>query len=269
MALMHVDYFSEVLGMCTQMDVILPQPSSGLIGMDTSVTEGKWKVMYLLHGLSDDHTIWQRRTSIERYVSDKNIAVIMPETQRGWYTDMHYGFEWFRFFTQELPAICRSFFPNISDKREDTCVCGLSMGGYGALKMGMTCPEQYGWAASLSGAVDVAELCEKAELESAAEFEDVFGPASEVRGSSNDLFALAGKLKQKGTLPRLFLCCGLQDGLYWQNVRLRNLLKSLDIPVTYEEENGSHTWSYWDAKIQSVLSWLYRSGEEKDNGAHS
>ena len=269
MALLHVDFFSEVLGMCTQMDVILPQQSRGLIGMETGEGGGKWKVMYLLHGLSDDHTIWQRRTSIERYVADKNMAVIMPETQRGWYTDMRYGFEWFKYFTQELPAICRSFFPNISDKREDTCACGLSMGGYGALKMALTYPEQYGWAASLSGAVDVAELCEKAEGEHKAYMEDVFGPAAEVRGSANDLFYLAGRLRQKSVIPKLFLCCGLQDGLYWQNVRLRNLLKSQDIPLTYEEENGSHTWSYWDDKIQSVLRWLNKDGEGTGNGADS
>ena len=269
MALLHVDYFSEVLGMCTQMDVILPQASRGLIGMNTAKTGGKWKVMYLLHGLSDDHTIWQRRTSIERYASDKNIAVIMPETQRGWYTDMRYGFAWFTFFTQELPAVCRSFFPNISDRREDTVVCGLSMGGYGALKMAMTCPKQYGWAASLSGAVDVAELCEKAELGTREYFEDVFGPVAEVRGSVNDLFHLAGRLDPGGVLPNIYLCCGLQDSLYWQNVRLRNLLKSRDIPVTYEEEDGTHEWGYWDKKIQSVLNWIYAGGKESDNGTDS
>ncbi len=269
MALLHVDFFSKVLGMCTQMDVILPQPSRGLIGMNTDIQKGKWKVMYLLHGLSDDHTIWQRRTGIERYVSDKNIAVIMPETQRGWYTDMKYGFEWFRFFTQELPAVCRSFFPAISDRREDTCVCGLSMGGYGALKMGMTYPEQYGWAASLSGAVDIAEICENASIGSKDELENVFGPVGEVRGSGNDLFHLAGKLDQKPVFPNIFLCCGLQDALYWQNVRLRNLLKSREIPLTYEEENGIHGWDYWDTKIQSVLKWLYKDGEDTDNGTDS
>ena len=259
---MHVDFFSEALGMCTQMDVILPQNSGGLIGMDTGKAQGKWKVLYLLHGLSDDHTIWQRRTSIERYAANKNLAVIMPETQRGWYTDMKYGFKWYTFFSEELPAICRSFFPNLSDKREDTAVCGLSMGGYGALKLAMRNPGQYGWAASLSGAVDVAEMCEKASGPMAHELEDVFGEADKVRNSENDLFSLAAKLKDAPEIPALYMCCGLQDGLYWQNVRLRNLLKSLDIPLTYEEEDGVHSWDYWDMKIQSVLNWL-TAGKER------
>ena len=68
MALLHVDFFSDVLGMCTSADVILPQQTSGQIGMEGKGAEGKLKTMYLLHGMSDDQTIWQRRTSIERYV---------------------------------------------------------------------------------------------------------------------------------------------------------------------------------------------------------
>lgn len=255
MALLHVDFFSEVLGMCTQMDVILPEEAQGQIGMQSGVGEGKWKVMYLLHGLSDDHTIWQRRTSIERYVAGKPMAVIMPTTQRGWYTDMNCGFKWFTFFTEELPKVCRSFFPNISSRREDTYVCGLSMGGYGAFKLALRRPDLYGSAASLSGALDVAEFCEDCVKKGWVGFADVFGPIEGVRGSDNDLFTLAAKLPENGR-PRLFMCCGLQDGLYWQNVRFRNLLRSLDIPVRYEEEDGTHCWEYWDMKIQSVIKWL-------------
>ena len=67
MALLHVDFFSDVLGMCVNMDVILPQQTNGQIGMESTAKKGKVKTLYLLHGMSDDHTIWLRRTSIERY----------------------------------------------------------------------------------------------------------------------------------------------------------------------------------------------------------
>ena len=85
MALLHVDFFSDALGMCTAMDVILPEKTRGQIGMEGQAGEGRWKTLYLLHGMSDDHTIWQRRTSIERYVADKALAVVMPTTHLGWY----------------------------------------------------------------------------------------------------------------------------------------------------------------------------------------
>ena len=151
MALLHVDFFSDVLGMCSQMDVILPEQTRGQIGMEGKRSDGKYPTLYLLHGMSDDHTIWQRRTSIERYAADYGIAVVMPTTQLGWYTDMHIGYKWWTFLSQELPAICRTFFPNMSSRREDTFAAGLSMGGYGALKCGLLAPETFGAVASLSG----------------------------------------------------------------------------------------------------------------------
>ena len=47
--------------------------------------------LILLHGLSGACDTWNRRTSIERYAQKHNLAVIMPEVQRSWYTDMVYG----------------------------------------------------------------------------------------------------------------------------------------------------------------------------------
>ena len=73
MALMHVDFFSDVLGMCTQMDVIYPENTRGQIGMEGVRGDAAIKTLYLLHGMSDDHTIWQRRTSIERYAAEKGL----------------------------------------------------------------------------------------------------------------------------------------------------------------------------------------------------
>lgn len=264
MAFMQIDFFSEVLGMCTHMNVILPEDNKGAIGIEGTAQKDGWKVLYLLHGLSDDYTIWQRQTSIERYVSGKPIVVVMAETQRGWYTDMKYGFKWFTYFTEELPAIVKSFFPRVSTKREDTFVAGLSMGGYGAMKLALRLPSQYAAAASLSGALDVAELfCDKPGLSGDSEAENVFGDVKAIRGSENDLFTLARKVAEEAERPRLYMWCGTEDFLYWQNVRMRNLLKGLDYDLTYEESSGDHQWKYWDEKIQTVLKWLMPEGEGK------
>ena len=144
MAFLQVNFFSSVLGMCTAMNVILPQTTStrGLIGVDTADADVTYPVLYLLHGMSDDHTIWSRRTSIERYADERGIAVVMPTTELGWYTNMKHGRQWRSFIGEELPAICHDFFPRISQKREDTYIAGLSMGGYGAYALAMTYPEQ-------------------------------------------------------------------------------------------------------------------------------
>ena len=57
MAFIQCDFFSEVLGLSCSMNVILPQQTRGQIGMEGRVAAGKHPTLYLLHGLSDDHTI--------------------------------------------------------------------------------------------------------------------------------------------------------------------------------------------------------------------
>ena len=71
MAFLKLDFFSEVLGMQTEINVVIPQRSSaGEIGVSSNGSSKKYKCLYLLHGLSDDHTIWMRRTSVERYAQE-------------------------------------------------------------------------------------------------------------------------------------------------------------------------------------------------------
>lgn len=77
MALITLKFYSEALGMQTEVYVAMPQKSSnGEIGIENNAGDGKYKCLYLLHGLSDDHTIWLRRTSIERYAADYGICVV-------------------------------------------------------------------------------------------------------------------------------------------------------------------------------------------------
>ena len=75
-------------------------------------------VLYLLHGMGGNHSVWARRTSIERYVADLGIAVIMPSTYLAWYTDTQYDMNYWTFISEELPKICHQLFPQLSTKRE-------------------------------------------------------------------------------------------------------------------------------------------------------
>lgn len=254
MALLHVNYFSDVLGLSTSMDVILPQPAKGQIGMDSVAVSGKLPVLYLLHGLSDDHTIWQRRTSIERYVASLPLAVVMPTVHRGWYTDAKQGYDYWTHVSEEIPAIVKSFFP-ISSAREDTFAAGLSMGGYGALKLGLRKPEQFAAVASLSGAVDMAGHGQQ-PVPFDEEFTRVFGTPEEMRGGPDDLVAVFEQGMAQGvSFPKVMLCCGTEDFLYQQNVEMRARMQG-KIDLTYLEEPGTHEWGFWDRNIQRVLDWL-------------
>ena len=245
MALIQCDFFSESLGFSTTMNVILPQPA-----------RERYRVLYLLHGMSDDHTIWCRRTSIERYVDPLGLAVVMPAVHRGYYTDMAAGYRYWTFISEELPALARSFFP-LSHKREDTFVAGLSMGGYGAFKLALRKPTRFAAAASLSGALDIATPSDLASDEWRPEMERIFGPLDQLAGSPNDLLHVARQFgRTKGPKPKLYQWCGTEDFLYGQNVSFRDHARTLGLDLTYEEGSGEHVWSYWDTQIQRVLEWL-------------
>ncbi|MBP3372836.1 MAG: esterase family protein [Clostridia bacterium] len=278
MALLHVNFYSKTLRMASSIDVILPEPAQG-IGVDGSAWDGVELLpcLYLLHGTTDDHTIWQRRTSIERYCAGRKLAVVMPNGHLSAYCNQKYGHNYLDFITKELPDFCSKMF-RISTKREDTFIAGLSMGGYGALKAGLNYPEKYAMAAGLSSGVD--RLChlpeEWQDFKSPAEFEHLreenyplfdqlshfmmnFGsPAEYLASEQNNLFLLIRKQVERGVeLPKLYLSCGTEDPLAWEpNVRFRALLDELKVPYFWEEAPGVHEWRLWDLFIQTVLDQL-------------
>jgi S-formylglutathione hydrolase FrmB len=257
MALLQTHFFSTTLGLSCSMDVILPEADQG-IGI-TAATPTDMKplpVLYLLHGMSDDHTIWQRRTSIERYAAARRLAIVMPAVHRSFYTDQKYGYPYWTFISEELPLVVRQFF-HISDRREDTFVAGLSMGGYGALKLGLRRPDLFAAAASLSGALDLTRLVESADAKLTAEAQMIFGSIDEFTGSDNDLLALARKTAAGTVKPKIFLACGSSDFLWQDNLNFRPYLEQLGYDVTWRQKQGAgHEWAYWDEMIQHVLDWL-------------
>lgn len=256
MALLECNFFSETLGLSTRMQVILPQSTTRQIGMESRVTRPRHPVLYLLHGLSDDDSIWLRRTSIERYVARLGLAVVMPAVHRSWYANMENGGAYWDFLSEELPAVVRSFFP-VSEAREDTFVAGLSMGGYGAFKLGLSCPDRFAAAASLSGALDLAGRASAPGFEWRHEFTSIFGSVEALVDSPNDLFRLARDLAASSVpRPALYQICGTEDFLYPDNLRFRDHLRACGIDCRYEERPGGHDWSFWDQEIQNVLAWL-------------
>lgn len=253
MAFIECHFFSDCLGVSTSMNVILPQAASNQIGMRGRVRDARHPTLYLLHGLSDDHSTWMRRTSIERYATELGLAVVMPAVNRSFYADMPSGQRYWQFVSEELPALARSFFP-LSDRREDNFVAGLSMGGYGAMKLGLSFPDRFAAVASLSGALDLGLVVENHPTD---EFRQLFGQPATFKGTGVDLFHLAERLATSKELPpKLFQCCGREDFLYEDNLRFRDHCRHLGLELTYEEEAGAHEWAYWDAKIQRVLAWL-------------
>jgi putative tributyrin esterase len=253
-AVLRCDFFSDTLSLSTSMTVILPQSTTTQIGLTGSSPQGEPPVLYLLHGLSDDHTTWLRRTSIERYVAPLGLAVVMPEVHRSYYTDEAYGGRFWSFLTEELPTVVHSFF-RVSARREDTFVAGLSMGGYGAVKWALRQPHRFAAAASLSGALDVASPATgRFRPEDPRMFQRIFGDAP-VAGTAEDLMTLVAGV-DPGAAPALRLWCGTEDSLLAANTRFSDAGTAAGLAVDLTVGPGGHDWAYWDARIQDVLAWL-------------
>ena len=258
MALLRCDFFSEALGLSTSMTVILPQETSHQIGM-TGSTRDLPPVLYLLHGLTDDDTIWTRRTSIERYVAPLGLAVVMPQVHHSFYTDEAQGLRFWTFLSEELPTLVHRFF-RLSPERKDTFVAGLSMGGYGAMKWALRQPWRFAAAASLSGALGLRHPSTGADPDFARLMQRVFGDGP-TEGTENDVIHLL-RSAAVADLPALYLGCGTDDFLYPANEWFVEEAASAGVPLTVRLGPGDHDWAYWDAQIQDVLAWLPLSGTD-------
>jgi S-formylglutathione hydrolase FrmB len=244
MALFHAHFGSSTLNLACSADVILPDrrtdPARPLA------------CLWLLHGLSDDHTIWQRRTSIERYAAAYRLAVVMPAVDRSFYADMEHGNRYWTFLSEELPELMRQYFP-LSARRQDNFAAGLSMGGYGAFKLALNQPERFAAAASLSGALDITGIWTSTERKAILRLISDKSP----KGTPNDLLHAATKLvRSRKPRPRLYQWCGTEDFLYADNQRFRDHACKAGLEVDYSEGPGGHTWDRWDEQIQKVLGWM-------------
>ena len=261
MAFFEMKYHSDALKIGVSVNVILPEKAKTLIGMTANgASAPTYKTLYLFHGLSDDHSIWMRRTSIERYASDYGIAVVMPSVGRSWYTDTPSGAKYLTFVTEELPRVCQSYFRGMSDKREDNMVAGLSMGGYGAFKLALRNPDRYAAAASLSGCLDLAmrmttkgvKWHDVAVCNWGENYKESF-PNSE-----NDLFFLLDHFPADAPKPRIYFTCGTEDGLYDENLSFREKISGSDFTYHYDEGPGVHNWDFWDGWILPAIDWMIR-----------
>jgi putative tributyrin esterase len=215
----------------------------------------KFKTLFLFHGACADSSSWLYGSNIQRYAAEHNLAVVLPSVDNSFYADLEHGSAYWTFISEELPRYVRSVLP-LSDKREENFVAGLSMGGYGALKLALNKPDQFSAAISLSGVVDIVAAF-KNPIHPIFKIEDYFGNFEKLEKSYNNLFTQIEALQgQKLSMPRIYMACGTEDFLYDMNISFRDFLLDNSVELTYEEGPGIHDWSFWDKYIQRGLDWL-------------
>jgi putative tributyrin esterase len=246
----EVHWRSDVLQKQTTMQVLLPR-----------VGRPPFPVFYLLHGLSDDSTVWLRNTRLEWYVRELPLMIVLPDGYRSFYTDHEEGYAFAKHLGRELVDFVDGNFQTQAS-RDGRAIGGLSMGGYGAMRVGLGFPDRFCSVNSHSGAVgrSDADFSPEAVLagkhkdkskEFLAELRRIFG--EKPLGSKHDLVELAKKAHAAGQLPRLYLDCGREDYLLEDSRECHRALKAEGIPHEYHEHAGAHDWDYWDRHVQDAL----------------
>ena len=252
MALIQVNYSSQALFRTVPLNVILP---ADRFDADTdrylNGKEHKYKTLYLLHGLLGNYTDWVSQTRIQKWAEEKNLAVVMPSGDNAFYIDA--GTPWNDYGTfigKELVEITRRMFP-LSEKREDTFIAGLSMGGFGAIRNGIVYSETFSHVAGLSSAVHIFEDI------SGEDERGLFGDMEAAsKTDKNPYVAVEEMLSAGRPVPRFYLACGTQDDLLQPNLTVRGFLQEKGIEVFWDEEDRGHDWDFWDSQIRKVLDWL-------------
>lgn len=249
MALIHLDHVPESVKVNLPLNIIIPDPGK----MGSLPISGR-KVLYLLHGLSDDASAWQRYTFIEPLAALYGLVVVMPSVGRSFYIDQPNGQNYFTYLTEELPRYLQLVF-GLSPRREDTFIAGNSMGGYGAFKAAFLRPELYSAAASFSGVLSVHFITANPHDPRRGEFELLFGNLDKVPGSQHDPAAWLKRYAHDASpLPRLFMACGRQEDVYPVNRLFYADCHALGITVDYHEQDGLHDWFNWNGQIQRFLA---------------
>jgi putative tributyrin esterase len=213
-------------------------------------------VLYLLHGLYGDYKNWGTRTGIEGYAKTMSFLIVMPDADNSWYTNStsvpHDKFE--DYITKDLISEIDAKYLTIREKR-GRAIVGLSMGGYGAVKLAIRYPELFRFAGSLSGAFNAPKNLDRLRPEFAAKLVEVFGNAKNETRQQNDIFLL---LKTAHDDPYFYLACGAADFFLNTNRALAAQLSSQKVPYEYHETAGGHTWEYWDSALSPMLQAVER-----------
>ena len=248
MAVFHCTFKSAVLSIAAQINIIIPEQCKEDI-----------PTIYLYHGLSGDQDDWLRYTAIERYANDRSMAVVIPSVGKSYFSDMKYGRKYYTYVADELIDYTRRIFP-LSRKREKTFVAGLSMGGYGALKVGLSKPEIFAAVASLSGVTDIHYRFSVGGDEVVAK--SIWGEnyLDELQNIDNNLYAMLKKIEEENLpKPDIFQFCGTEDFLYETNQRFRKYMEKRELVYVYREGSGAHTWDVWDKWITPAMDFFLES----------
>jgi S-formylglutathione hydrolase FrmB len=224
----------------------------------------RYPILYLLHGWGGTYLDWTAKTEIKKYIDDFSMVVVLPDAENSWYVDSatepQNRFE--TYLMNDLPKALQEKYSIDTTKQ---AIVGLSMGGYGALAIGLRHPKRFKFIGSLSGIVAAPRESENRKLTDsekllAPSLRAAFGEYGNEFRSSHDPFTLY-KSARPDSLPYIYLVVGVRDGyptLLPRHHEFIELLHAYGASYEYHETPGEHNWGFWDKEVQNLLKKMKR-----------
>ena len=250
MTFYSLSFPSDTLSFPAEVSVLLPE------GTDLPV-------LWLLHGANSDCREWFSQTSITRYVSGRNLAVVTVSVHNGFYVNMAKGAAYADFLEEELIRTVRTLFPCLSHRRESNYLAGASMGGFGAFRLGLNRPDVFSKLGSFAGSIEMPTIIERNARgiqPGGRDFLWAFGGYENMINNRNDVVWLARQCTDKSLLPEMYLICGTEDFGYALCTMARDDLRAAGGKVTWVETPGVHSYDCWDPLLPGFLDWLEGKG---------
>ena len=263
MAYMQFDFQSEYLQGNTTISVILPEKPMNAKPKDFYGSGKKYKVLWLLHGTFGDHSDWIRKSNIELYACERNLAVVMPSALNSNYANWEHfsiGYNMYDFLIDELMPLAHNWLP-LSDKREDNYIAGLSMGGRGTCVYAFSHPELFAGAAVLSQVPRDIEWDRKTNpaffKRTQGSIDNRGGLEAYLASYENTWRVLDEAVKKGVDLPKLYFACGKADMLYEGFQHFKAHAREIGLKAAFEEIEGyRHEWRFWDLTIEKALDYF-------------
>jgi len=240
------EFESKALGRTARYRVVVPG--------DYDWNHERYPVLYLLHGLNGGYENWETLTNLVHYAEKYRMIIAMPDADDSWYVNSatvpQNRYEDY-IIDDFIPDVERNW--RVLRSRHRRAIAGLSMGGYGALKFALKNPGLFGFAGSLSGALDAgSESIALRRPDLVDQLNEIFGPAESETRSKNNLLKLAAGLAPPESLY-IYLDCGNRDRLLDSNREFAKVLSEKKFRFEYHETPGEHTWEYWDRRLPELL----------------
>ena len=251
MAKLHIEYFSRALHRATSFDMLIPNDSPENASRPLST-------LFLLHGYTGKAENWVPDGLPEKY----GFAIVMPTAENSFYLNGEpTGTAYQAMVGEELVDYVRRTF-HLANGPEDTCIAGLSMGGFGALHTGLMYPETFGGIMALSSALIIYQLAKMTPdmqnpMANYEYYVDTFGDLKKAAKSDHNPEVLYLRNRENNIEnPKIFMACGKEDFLIKENRRMKNFLKKQNADFRYVEGHGVHDWNFWVPYSEQGIRYL-------------